>query len=217
MRKDDTAITGPDTLKGKKVCSATGSTPIQRIKDEHSPRRRTRRVREVLAVRRRSCSTSQVDAVTTDDAILKGYAAQQPDKLKVVGKPFSTEQYGVGLPKDDTALRDRRSTTLLLEADRRTATWQTIYDGTLGKSGSRRRRRRSSATEPVSARARGRATRMRSFFARPDRQLRPVRRGLLDTIKLFLSPASARSSGHRPRRDARLAGAGRCGCSAPAT
>ena len=34
VRKDDTTITGQDTLKGKKVCSVTGSTPIQRIKDQ---------------------------------------------------------------------------------------------------------------------------------------------------------------------------------------
>ena len=34
VRKDETAITGKDTLKGKKVCSVTGSTPIQRVKDQ---------------------------------------------------------------------------------------------------------------------------------------------------------------------------------------
>ena len=34
VRSDDTAITGKDTLKGKKVCSVTGSTPIQRVKDQ---------------------------------------------------------------------------------------------------------------------------------------------------------------------------------------
>ena len=34
VRKDESTITGKDTLKGKKVCSATGSTPIQRIRDQ---------------------------------------------------------------------------------------------------------------------------------------------------------------------------------------
>src|SRR3954454_18601990 len=34
VRKDDDTIKGKDTLKGKKVCSVTGSTPIQRIRDE---------------------------------------------------------------------------------------------------------------------------------------------------------------------------------------
>ena len=45
-----------------------------------------------------------MDAVTTDNVILAGFAAQRTyaGKLKVVGKPFSTEKYGVGLKKGDT-------------------------------------------------------------------------------------------------------------------
>ncbi|MFP5380484.1 MAG: transketolase-like TK C-terminal-containing protein, partial [Vicinamibacteria bacterium] len=38
----------------------------------------------------------KVDAVTTDGAILLGYAAENPDELEVVGEPFSEERYGVG-------------------------------------------------------------------------------------------------------------------------
>ncbi len=47
----------------------------------------------------------QVDAVTTDDIILAGYAAQAEyaGKFKVVGEPFSEEPYGIGLKKTDTA------------------------------------------------------------------------------------------------------------------
>jgi glutamate transport system substrate-binding protein len=43
----------------------------------------------------------QIDAVTTDDIILAGLAAQPNNagKYKVVGNPFSEENYGVGLPK----------------------------------------------------------------------------------------------------------------------
>ena len=72
--------------------------------------------------------------VTTDDAILKGYAAQQPDKLKVVGEPFSAEPYGIGLNKDDAALRNKIND--ILEAAAADGTWKQIYDATLGKSGS---------------------------------------------------------------------------------
>ena len=44
--------------------------------------------------------------MTTDNVILAGFAAQPQyqGKLKVVGKPFSEEQYGVGLKKGDTEL-----------------------------------------------------------------------------------------------------------------
>jgi glutamate transport system substrate-binding protein len=76
----------------------------------------------------------KVDAVTTDDAILKGYAANAPDDLKVVGKPFSTEKYGIGLPLNDKALRDKVNS--ILETSASDGTWKAIYDETLGKSGS---------------------------------------------------------------------------------
>lgn len=140
VRKDDSSITGKDTLKGKKVCSATGSTPIQRIRDEGLTE-----AENIVEFKTYSECVSQlidkkVDAVTTDDAILKGYAAQNPDELKVVGKPFSTEKYGIGLPKDDKALRDYVNNQI--EAAFKDGTWQKIYDGTLGKSG-------SSATPPA--------------------------------------------------------------------
>ena len=72
--------------------------------------------------------------MTTDDAILKGFAAQNPDKLKVVGKPFSVEKYGIGLPHDDKAMRTAVNALLLKSFQ--DGTWQKIYDGTLGKSGS---------------------------------------------------------------------------------
>ena len=51
-------------------------------------------------------ATGGVDALTTDDTILAGFAAQHQNKgkFKLVGKPFSTENYGIGLKKGDTAL-----------------------------------------------------------------------------------------------------------------
>jgi glutamate transport system substrate-binding protein len=134
VRKDESSISGKETLKGKKVCSATGSTPIQRVRDEGLTE-----AGNIVEFKTYSECVSQlldkkVDAVTTDDAILKGYAAQNPDGLKVVGKPFSTEKYGIGLPKTDKALRDYVNAQLAASfAD---GTWQKIYDGTLGKSGS---------------------------------------------------------------------------------
>ena len=134
VRKDESAITSKDTLKGKKVCSVTGSTPIQRVKDQQL----TEPENIVEFQNYSQCVdqllSKQVDAVTTDDAILKGYAAQQPDKLKVVGEPFSTEPYGIGLNHDDTALRNKMND--ILQAAETDGTWKKIYDGTLGKSGS---------------------------------------------------------------------------------
>ncbi|MGC4891313.1 glutamate ABC transporter substrate-binding protein [Micromonospora sp. DT227] len=134
VRKDESSITGKDTLKGKKVCSAIGSTPIQKVRDEGLTE-----PENIVEFKTYSECVSQlldkkVDAVTTDDAILKGYAAQNPDELKVVGQPFSTEKYGIGLPKDDKAMRDYVNDQI--EAAFTDGTWKKIYDGTLGKSGS---------------------------------------------------------------------------------
>ncbi|PPK62238.1 glutamate ABC transporter substrate-binding protein [Actinokineospora auranticolor] len=134
VRKDDSSITGKETLKGKKVCSVTGSTPIQRVRDQQL----TEPANIIEFQGYSQCVdkllTKEVDAVTTDDAILKGFAAQNPEDLKVVGEPFSKEPYGIGLAKDDKALRDKVNDILQGALD--DGTWQKIYDSTLGKSGS---------------------------------------------------------------------------------
>jgi glutamate transport system substrate-binding protein len=134
VRSDDTAITSKDTLKGKKVCSVTGSTPIQRVKDQQLTEPENIVEFQTYSQCVDQLLNNQVDVVTTDDAILKGFAAQQPDKLKVVGEVFSTEPYGIGLKKDDAALRNKIND--ILEAAATDGTWKQIYDATLGKSGS---------------------------------------------------------------------------------
>lgn len=133
VRKDDNSITGKDTLKGKKVCSVTGSTPIQRVRDQALTE-----PNNIVELSKYSDCVNQleqrsVDVLTTDDAILKGYAALEPDKLKVVGEPFSTEPYGIGLAHDDAALRGKINDILQQALD--DGTWQRLYDKTLGRSG----------------------------------------------------------------------------------
>jgi glutamate transport system substrate-binding protein len=134
VRKDETAITGKDTLKGKKVCSVTGSTPLQRVQQQQLTEPANIIAFQTYGQCVDQLMSNQVDAVTTDDAILKGYASQSPDKLKLVGDAFSKEPYGIGLPKDDKALRDKVND--ILQASFDDGTWKKIYDGTLGKSGS---------------------------------------------------------------------------------
>jgi glutamate transport system substrate-binding protein len=135
VRKDDNSITGKDTLKGKKVCSATGSTPIQRVRDQGLTEPANVIEFQTYSQCVDQLISNQVDAVTTDDAILAGYASQQPDELKLVGEPFSEEPYGIGLNKDDTALRNKIND--ILQAAESDGTWQKIYDNTLGLSGNK--------------------------------------------------------------------------------
>ncbi|SEC11115.1 amino acid ABC transporter substrate-binding protein, PAAT family [Paramicrobacterium humi] len=129
--KDNDEIKSDADLAGKKVCSATGSTPIQNIRDNYKDA--TPVEFDVYSQCVDALKDGSVDAVTTDEAILLGYAAQDPDNLKVVGKPFTTEKYGIGIPKGDDALRHYLNKVLTDGND----TWEGIYDATLGKSGTK--------------------------------------------------------------------------------
>jgi glutamate transport system substrate-binding protein len=132
VRKDETGITGPSSVKGKKVCSITGSTPLQEIKKPEYGAQTIELGKYSDCVQQ--LLTKQVDAVTTDDAILKGYAAANSGKLKVTGKPFTKEPYGIGMNKDDKALRGKVSD--ILEKFEKDGTYKKIYEATLGLSDS---------------------------------------------------------------------------------
>ncbi|GGQ83410.1 ABC transporter substrate-binding protein [Kitasatospora griseola] len=130
VNKDNTAITGPETVKDKSVCTATGSTSIANIQKYGA--KVTQFDNYSLCVEK--LLTKEVDAVTTDDSILKGYAAKNQGKLKVVGNPFSEERYGVGLNKTDAALQKAINDALKAHEDN--GDWKKAYDATLGLSGS---------------------------------------------------------------------------------
>ncbi|WP_328954920.1 glutamate ABC transporter substrate-binding protein [Kitasatospora purpeofusca] len=129
VKADNTAITGPDSVNGKNVCTATGSTSIKNI-EKYSPKITQF---DTYSACVEKLMSGEVDAVTTDDAILKGYASKYAPKLKVVGQPFTKENYGVGLGKDDKALRDAISDALKAHQDN--GDWKKAYDATLGLSG----------------------------------------------------------------------------------
>ena len=103
VRAGDNSIRSADDLKGKKVCSGQGSASGDRIESLYGSKVNLIRlpgygdcVNQLLG--------GQVEAVTTDNTILAGFAAQPQNKgkLKVVGTFFSNEIYGVGLKKGDT-------------------------------------------------------------------------------------------------------------------
>ncbi|MBM6398858.1 glutamate ABC transporter substrate-binding protein [Phycicoccus sonneratiae] len=133
VRADDSSVTGPDALDGKKLCSVTGSTSAQNVKED------------VPGVQLQEFATYSeclpalanggVDALTTDDTILAGYASQEEykGKFKVVGQPFSEERYGVGLKKGDTALCEKVNAAITkMVTD---GAWQKAIDDNLGPAG----------------------------------------------------------------------------------
>jgi len=133
VRSDDSTITGPDSLDGKKLCSVTGSTSAQKVKDKYPgvQLQEFGTYSECLP----ALQTGGVDALTTDDTILAGYAAQEQykGKFKVVGKPFSEENYGIGLKKGDTAMCTKISDAVKkMISD---GSWQKALDANLGPAG----------------------------------------------------------------------------------
>ena len=105
VKADNTDITGPDSLNGKKLCSVTGSTSAKKIKDKYAIRVQLQEY-DTYSKCVEALNSGSIDAVTTDNVILAGFAAQEQykGKLKVVGKPFSEERYGVGIKMGDTEL-----------------------------------------------------------------------------------------------------------------
>ncbi len=126
---DNTDINGPDDLAGKVVCSVTGSTPLQRIRDEYSPG--DTREYDTYSQCIDQLLQDQVDAITTDEAILAGYVAQRPTELKIAGEPFSEERYGVGLEKGDTVLKDHINALFTDGGD----VWTALFDRHLAPAG----------------------------------------------------------------------------------
>ncbi|MDN5761434.1 MAG: glutamate ABC transporter substrate-binding protein [Microlunatus sp.] len=134
VKADNTDITGPDSLNGKKLCSVTGSTSAKKIKDNYASGVQLQEF-DTYSKCVEALNAGQIDAVTTDNVILAGFAAQPQyqGKLKVVGKPFSEERYGVGIKKGDTDLCGKINAALeKMEAD---GAWQKAFDDTLGASG----------------------------------------------------------------------------------
>jgi glutamate transport system substrate-binding protein len=128
--EDKETIAGPDDLKGKKVCSVTGSTSIKTVEEEYGADPAPFATYSECV---QQLTNGQVDAVTTDGAILLGYAAQQPDELEVVGEAFSEERYGIGYRKEDAEMCQFITDTLQESFD--DGSWKEAYDKTLGQSG----------------------------------------------------------------------------------
>jgi len=108
-------------LRGKKVCAADGSTSIRNIAAAGTV--------PVSVVNWTDClvllQQNQVVAVSTDDSILAGLAAQDPN-TQVVGPRFSDEPYGIAISKASPELV--RFVNAVLEKIRADGTWTRIYN-----------------------------------------------------------------------------------------
>jgi polar amino acid transport system substrate-binding protein len=113
---------GIEDLGGKKVCAAEGSTSIVNIgkNPSHPIAVSVPDWTDCLVL----LQQGQVDAISTDDTILQGMVAQDPN-VKLVGPKFTDEPYGIAVNKDANDLL--RFVNGVLERIRADGTWKNIY------------------------------------------------------------------------------------------
>lgn len=126
----NTQIQGPDDLAGARVCTVSGSTPEANLLANYPDAQVVPfgTYSECLEPLR----NGQVDAVSTDNVILAGFAADNED-LEVGGEPFTQEPYGIGLARDDTEFRMWINDVLeeLYEDGSWTAAWESTAGAVL--------------------------------------------------------------------------------------
>lgn len=100
VRRGDQRITNVRDLADRRMCDASGSVSARRITEEMRIAARL-----VPAPTYRECLlkllAGEVDAVSTGDLVLAGYAARVASSVQMVNSPFTDERYGVGLRKGD--------------------------------------------------------------------------------------------------------------------
>jgi polar amino acid transport system substrate-binding protein len=126
----NSAIRGPRDLAGRRVCATAGSTSLTNLMalTLKPP------VRTVAVTNQSDClvllQQGQVDAISTDDTILQGLAAQDPG-VRLVGPAFTSEPYGMAISKahpDFVAF-----VNAVLARERADGTWASIYKRWLGR------------------------------------------------------------------------------------
>ncbi|MGD9620390.1 MAG: glutamate ABC transporter substrate-binding protein [Mycolicibacterium sp.] len=132
VRADNEDITGEASLENNKIlCSVAGSTPAQKVKDQY-PGVQLQQY-DTYSACVEALKNGAVDAVTTDEVILAGYAAQSPGTFKIVGEPFTEERYGIGLKKGDTELRTKINDALKKMEE--SGAWKEAFEKNLGAAG----------------------------------------------------------------------------------
>ncbi|MGA9871625.1 MAG: glutamate ABC transporter substrate-binding protein [Rhodococcus sp. (in: high G+C Gram-positive bacteria)] len=124
-------INGVADLANRRVCAVDGTTSLRRLQKIIPTAQITTAAMwsDCLVV----LQQRQVDAVSTDDAILAGLAAQDP-YLEIVGNSLSPEPYGVGIKKESEDLV--RFVNGTLERIRGDGTWTRLYNRWLTVMGS---------------------------------------------------------------------------------
>jgi len=121
-------IEGPEDLAGKSVCSVEGSTPAETIRTDYPEA--TLVLYDAYSKCADDLRNGNVQAVTTDNVILTGFVAGNPEGFELVGNPFTEEPYGIGVPKGQDDFRDFIND--VLEESFEDGSWADAWDTTAG-------------------------------------------------------------------------------------
>ena len=128
----NSSIKSVQDLAGRRVCATAGSTSIQRLASLHL----AHPVQAWQVENQTDClvmlQQGQVDAISTDDTILAGLAAQDPG-VKVLDFSLGDEPYGMAIAKSNQAFT--RFVNGVLAQDRQNGTWATLWNTYLCPSG----------------------------------------------------------------------------------
>lgn len=94
-----------NALNDMTLCSVRGSTSAQNVKDSIAPEARLQNF-STYSECVPALQQGSIDALTTDDSILAGYAAQEQyeGQFKLAGFELTDEYYGIGVPKGEDQL-----------------------------------------------------------------------------------------------------------------
>ncbi|BBX67484.1 glutamate ABC transporter substrate-binding protein [Mycolicibacterium psychrotolerans] len=115
-------VRGPADLAGKRICSGLATTSIATVA-------RVAPAATILGVPNLddclvALQQGQADAASTDDVLLAGMVAQDPN-LEIVGPPLEAEPYGIGINKAQDDLV--RAVNASLNRIRDDGTWVVLY------------------------------------------------------------------------------------------
>ncbi|MFD6327589.1 glutamate ABC transporter substrate-binding protein [Streptomyces sp. NPDC058442] len=130
IRADDDKIKSPEDLNSAKLCSVTGSTSAQNVKDKLAPKAQLQPYPTYSACLP-GLQNGAVDALTTDDSILAGYAAQDQfkGKFKLAGFKMTNENYGIGVKKGSDLKAKINDALEAMVAD---GSWEKAVDANFG-------------------------------------------------------------------------------------
>ncbi|MET0133745.1 MAG: glutamate ABC transporter substrate-binding protein [Kibdelosporangium sp.] len=121
------SVASMDDLAGKKVCANSGSTSLTQLAKHPA------KPVPVSVINWSDClvllQQGQVQAMSTDEPILAGMAAQDPN-LKIVGPKLTDEPYGIGIPKANADMV--RYVNAVLDKIRGDGSWQSSYNQWVG-------------------------------------------------------------------------------------